>query len=240
MLLNEQRSSTWNDLLKEDSIRDLDRIEMEIGTNFTPAPQNVLRFMNNDLHKIKVCLVGQDPYFSLDGGERVSIGRAFQPNNLVDWAQAYRQVSLKNIIRLIHKSYSGITEYKEIKKYKEIVAEIEQNKFMIKPPREWFDSMEEQGVLFLNRYLTTELGTANAHRKIWDHFMTEVIQYIDQKRPDMIWFLWGTEATQCEELLTKGVLYKSRHPMMCSEKYEDDFLKAECFRKTMGIVNWLG
>ena len=28
--------------------------------------------------------------------------------------------------------------------------------------------------------------------------------------------------------------------MMCSEKYEDDFLKSDCFKDTMNIINWLG
>lgn len=240
MLLNEQRSSTWDELLDIDAIHALERIEIEIGNNYTPELKNVLRFMNNDLNKIKICIVGQDPYFSLDGGNLVAIGRAFQPNNLVDWTQKYKQVSLKNMVRLIHKTYSGIVEYEEIKKYKEIVLEIQQSKFKIKPPKEWFESMEEQGVLFLNRYLTTEIGVANAHRKIWDDFMGKVLKYIDRKRPDMIWFLWGTEAAQCSGLLNNGLHYKSRHPMMCSIQYEDDFLKAECFKKTMDLVNWLG
>ncbi|MBC7958279.1 MAG: uracil-DNA glycosylase [Vallitaleaceae bacterium] len=240
MLLNERRSSTWNDLLDKTMTQALERIELEIGNNHTPEPKNVLRFMNNDLSKMKICIVGQDPYFSLDGENLVSIGRAFQPNNLVDWSQTYKQVSLKNMIRLIHKTYTGIEAYEEIKKYKEIVSEIQGGKFNIKPPKEWFDSMEEQGVLFLNRYLTTEIGVANAHRDIWDDFMAKVIQYIDQKRPDMIWFLWGTEAAGCAQLLSNGVRYLNRHPMMCSNKYDDDFLKAECFKRTMGIVNWLG
>jgi uracil-DNA glycosylase len=240
MLLNEQRSSTWNDLFNEKMIEDLERIEMEIGDDYTPSLKNVLRFTHNNLDEVKVCIIGQDPYFSLDGGDLVANGRAFQPNNLMDWSQKYKQVSLKNIVRLIYKNYSGITKYKEIKKYSEVVDEIKKNAFEIKPPGEWFDSLEHQGVLLLNRYLTTKVGTANAHRKIWEAFMADVFKYIDQKRPDMIWFLWGKEAHQCSELLKNGVIYKSRHPMMCSEKYEDDFLKAECFEKTMDKINWLG
>ncbi len=240
MLLNENRSVTWNELMDDETFALLESIQEKLGNNYTPELKNVLRFMNNDLNKIKICILGQDPYFSLVDDECVAIGRAFQPNNLVDWSQPYRQVSLKNMVRLIHKSVTGIDAYEKIKKYKDIVGEIQTSMFMIKPPREWFDSMEEQGVLFLNRYLTTEIGTANAHRNIWDHFMAKVIQYIDQKKPDLIWFLWGNEAIQCEDLLKHGQIYKSRHPMMCSSKYEDDFLKAVCFKETMHLVNWLG
>ena len=32
----------------------------------------------------------------------------------------------------------------------------------------------------------------------------------------------------------------SRHPMLCSSKYDDDFLKSDCFIKTNHIIKWLG
>ena len=240
MLLNNTRSITWEGFLDSDHIQALGCIENELGDNYTPAKENILRFMNIDLQNIKICILGQDPYFSEVNGNLVANGRAFQPNDLLRWDQSFKQVSLKNIIRLIHKTYNSIEIYEDIKKYKEIVVEINNGTFPLKQPREWFDSLETQGVLFLNRYLTTEIGTANAHRKIWDRFMVDVIRYIDQERPDMIWFLLGNEAIQCCNILKDGIIYKSRHPMMCSKIYEDDFLKADCFKKTMNQVNWLG
>lgn len=134
----------------------------------------------------------------------------------------------------------NIEGYEDIASYKNIVSEIAEGRFPIKQPREWFDSLEKQGVLFLNRYLTTEIGKPNAHRSIWDEFMKDVFRFIDKKRPDLVWFLWGSEAQQSLELIKNGLIYKCRHPMMCSDKYEDDFLKSECFKDTKNIINWLG
>lgn len=240
MLLNENRSKSWDDFLNEDILDTLRKIEDKLGSDYTPAYSNVLRFMNNDINQVKVCIVGQDPYYSLDNGELVAIGRAFQPNNLVSWSQSFRQISLKNIVRLIYKSYNDIEDYSNIKKYKDIVKEIELGQFPILQPRDWFNSLEQQGVLFLNRYLTTEVGTPNAHRIIWNEFMSEVFRYIGSTKPDINWFLWGNEAQECENIIKKGKFYISRHPMMCSEKYEDDFLKSDCFKNTMNIIHWLG
>lgn len=239
MLLSKNHSGTWDELLLGKT-SELQEIEKSLGENFTPSIENILRFLNSDLCKIKVCIVGQDPYYSLDNNKLVANGRSFQPNNLEKWSQPYRQVSLKNIIRLVHKTYKGIDKYEDILSYKNIVNEISNGSFGIKQPKEWFDSLETQGVLFLNRYLTTDIGQPNAHRNIWDGFMKDVFKFIDEKRPDLIWFLWGNEAQQSLELIDNGVIYKSRHPMMCSKKYEDDFLKSECFKDTMNVIDWLG
>lgn len=240
MLLNENKSKSWDEFLSDDMLKKLSDIESKLGNDYTPAKENILRFMNNDLEKMKVCIVGQDPYYSLDHGEPVAIGRAFQPNNLISWSQSFRQVSLKNMVRLVYKAYNDIEDYKEIKKYKEIVKEIESGEFPILQPREWYNSMEQQGVLFLNRYLTTKVGIPNAHRHIWNDFMGEVIHYMGLKKSDMNWFLWGNEALGCEKIIEQGIFYKSRHPMMCSEKYPDDFLKSDCFKATKDMINWLG
>lgn len=240
MLLNNSRSESWNDFLTKDVIETLNGIEREIGENYAPEGNNVLRFMENDLDKIRICIIGQDPYYSVEKGELVANGRSFQPANLADWAEPYRQGSLKNIIRLIHKTYAQIEDYKDIKKYREIVLEIKSKEFDIKNPQEWFDSLEKQGVLFLNRYLTTEIGTPNAHREIWNVFGAEVFRYIDKMRPDMIWFLWGKEAIACSLYIENGTIYECRHPSRCSSKNEDDFLKSNCIEETRNIINWLG
>lgn len=239
MLIGKKYSRTWHELIAKEA-NELEKIEKLLGQNYTPSNENILRFLNNDLYNIKVCIVGQDPYYSVENNNLVACGRAFQPDNLISWNQTYRQVSLKNIIRLVHKTYRNIDEYEDILSYKSVAKEIDEGKFAIKKPKEWFDSLEKQGVLFLNRYLTTEIGQPNAHRNIWDNFMKNVFGFMDEKRPDLIWFLWGNEAQRITEFIKHGKIYKNRHPMMCSKKYEDDFLKSECIKNTMNIINWLG
>ena len=229
---------SWNEFLSNDILIMLKRIEKQIGDDYTPDDINVLRFLHMDVKNIKVVILGQDPYHSTyKDNLKVANGRAFEPENLYDWHDKFRQVSLKNIIRLIHKSINEIEEYDDILKYNEIVKEIDYGRFNLKRPHDFFNSIENQGVLLLNTAFTTKLHQANAHKKLWEPFTIELIKFLNSK--DIYWFLWGKNSLDYEEYI-EGIKIISNHPMMCSKKYENDFLKSSCFKDTKNIINWLG
>jgi uracil-DNA glycosylase len=236
MLLPQYISPSWAGFLTKDILNKLDIIEKEISTTYTPSKDTILRFLNTDLNKAKICIVGQDVYYQ----PGISTGRSFEVGGLYKWDMPFKQVSLKNIVRLIYKSYKGTTEYEDILKFSDILKEIKNDKFPILAPRELFESLEQQGVIFLNTYLTCETNKPNSHRHIWQEFSTELFNYISIQIPDLNWFLWGKEALSKKQYIKNGVIFYSRHPMLCSNKYHDDFLKSTCFRDTMDIINWLG
>lgn len=245
MLIPADYDKSWNEFLTEDVRFEIHDIEKRIGCDYTPDTEKVLRFLKMDLNKVKCIWLGQDPYkseFILKDGSvaKVSIGRAFQPGNLESWYQPFKQVSLKNIVRLIYKSYNPVLSYKDIKSYKNVTLDIKQGLFPILDPKGWFNSLENQGVMFLNTYLTCKVGVSNSHKDLWLDFSKKLIIYISKKNTNIIWFLWGKEAISNKELIKKGIIYECRHPMMCSDKYDDDFLKSNCFEDTKNIINWLG
>lgn len=227
---------SWKGFLTKEVIDELTKIENSVGNDYTPGSSKVLRFMGLGLNKMKVVILGQDPYKPLG----VATGRSFEPANLYNWNDKFRQVSLKNIVRLIYKSLNNIEDYEDIPSYKEITSKIVNGDFNIKEPKEWFNSLEKQGVLFLNTTLTCRIGVSNSHKSSWDNFSKKLITYISTENPELYWFLWGKEAISNKEFIENGKVYTSNHPMMCSEKYEDDFLKGECFRDTKNIIDWLG
>ncbi|HHZ03314.1 MAG TPA: uracil-DNA glycosylase [Tissierellia bacterium] len=226
--------SSWDKFLTEDIILELESIERKIGNNTNPEHGNILRFMMNNLYDIKVVILGQDPY--PEKGR--ATGRAFEVGDLYSWNQKFRQVSLKNIVRLIYKNYNGIREYSQIKKFSEIQREIKKGDFTILPPDKIFKSWEKQGVLLLNTYLSVEPGNTGSHIHIWKDFSERLLEFISEENRDISWFLWGKMAEEKKQFIKHGKLYISRHPMMCSEKYEDDFLRNDCFKDTMNIINW--
>ncbi len=228
--------SSWDKFLCDDIRDELKIIDEKIGKNINPDYENVLRFLKRDLNKIRVVILGQDPY--PEKGR--ATGRAFEVGDLNSWNDKFRQVSLKNIIRLLHKNYNDIDEYDKILKFSEIQEEIKEGRFNIAPPYEIFKSWEKQGVLLLNTYLTVEHGITGSHIAIWEHFSTRLLGYISEQNSEVSWFLWGKQAEEKSKLIKQGKFYISRHPMMCSEKYEDDFLKNNCFKDTMKLINWLG
>lgn len=233
---------SWNGLMTAETLNELKNIEAQIGDDFVPSPENAMRFLQKGLPSIKCIWVGQDPYYTLyEEDKPVANGAAFWPSDLKDWNQSFSQRSLQNIIRAVYAAVYDIEEYGDIPKYNEIKAMIKSGKFAIKQPQEWFASIENQGVLLLNTYLTTKTGKGNAHRKIWAPFSEKMIKYIADNNKTAVWFLWGGEAQEKLPLLpAEAKTYCSNHPTFCSSKYETDFLKNPCFKETKQIINWLG
>lgn len=231
---------TWKSILDEPVMNMLDNIDNQIGSNFTPPADKVLRFMSNDIHSWKVVILGQDPYPAPGAAN----GRAFQPDYLVDWLQTHRHSSLKNILRLLYKTYlqkESTSWVSENPSYQDVKTALATGLFPIAQPRQWFDSTESQGVLWLNTSLTCETGNSNSHKEIWEQFSRWVINRLSTFNPNLIWFLWGTEAQSMKAWIRgnpKG--YMSRHPMMCSDKYLNDFMYSKCFYDTWELIDWLG
>lgn len=222
---------SWCPFFTEKRIQEIENIENKIGSNINPTIDKVFRFATTDLNNLQVCILSQDPY----PNSKVPTGRAFEVGTLTSWTQKYAQHSLKNIVRLIYKAYnSELIDYEDIKK------KITVGEFDILPPRELFDSLEQQGVLFLNTYLTCESGKANSHREIWQDFSNDLIKFISQTNPDIIWFLWGGEAQKNEKYISKGKIYKSNHPRLYDTDTPNAFLNSNCFEDTKELIDWRG
>jgi uracil-DNA glycosylase len=75
----------------------------------------------------------------------------------------------------------------------------------------------EQGVLLLNRTLTTRIGEAGAHSKLgWDEFTSAALSEL-ANRNDLVFILWGTPAIELGRRIAAGsskrcLLIESSHP----------------------------
>lgn len=236
MIMPKNIHPSWNPFLTKEVVEGINMIENKIGSNYNPHnTERILRFLTVDLNKVQIIWLGQDVY-PMKGA---ATGRSFEVGGLTSWHGPFRQVSLKNIVRLLHKNYHGIRNYEDIKSFQEIKKEMITGEFPIQSPDKWFDELEKQGVLFLNTSFTCETGIPNSHKHIWKDFSKGVLGYISNVKPHAKWFLWGKEAISNKAYIQQGVFYESRHPMMCSPKYSDDFLKFKGFEETMNSINWI-
>ncbi|MGI6622153.1 MAG: uracil-DNA glycosylase [Clostridiaceae bacterium] len=235
-LLPKDVHTSWNDFLNNDILELLYEIECTIGDEYSPQRDRILRFLETDFSDIKIIILGQDPYPEAGA----ATGRAFEVGTLTSWFQPFRQVSLKNIIRLIYISEKGISCDNKIPTFSQIIDEIKSGNFRLAEPDHLFSNLEKQGVLFLNTYFTVIPGKPLSHKEIWQGFTERLLSWISSMDPGIIWFLWGKNAQRFKPFILNGKFYESRHPMMCSNTYADDFLKSDCIKKTMGIVNWTG
>ena len=76
-------------------------------------------------------------------------------------------------------------------------------------------SWQKQGVLLLNTVLTVEAHKAGSHRgKGWEIFTTEVIKYLNETRPHLVFILWGRDARNKKSLIdtSRHLVLESPHP----------------------------
>ena len=198
---------------------------------YIPKNEYIFKALRSSISSRKVCILSNEPYSQ---GE-IATGLAFEVKD-TSWVNHEINISLKNILKLLYKTYAGKME--DIEK---IRKEISHNEFNILPPNELFKSWEKQGVLLLNSSLTAIEEKTGEHNKFWHPFTRDLIEYISTKNKNMVYLLWGKDAEQFEKNILNGEIIKSNHPAKGGHSEgEKDFLKGDFFEKTKDIINWLG
>ena len=79
----------------------------------------------------------------------------------------------------------------------------------------------KQGVLLLNKALTTEVGKRRVHADQWDSFTDHIIETISELHPGPIYFmLWGNDAKAVSGLIDeKHKIYTQIHPSPMAQRY---------------------
>ena len=198
---------------------------------YIPKNEYIFKALRSSISSRKVCILSNEPYSQ---GE-IATGLAFEVKN-TSWVNHEINISLKNILKLLYKTYTGKME--DIEK---IRKEICHNEFNILPPNELFKSWEKQGVLLLNSSLTAIEEKTGEHNKFWHPFTRDLMEYISTKNENIVYLLWGKDAEQFEKNILNGEIIKSNHPTKGGHSEgEKDFLKGDFFEKTKDIINWLG
>ena len=186
--------NNWNPFLNNKSISDeMNKIKETLKDEaYFPAADKVLRFLELDPKSIKFVIVGMEPYptdYEKDGEHYpIATGRSFEVDNVTNWSQKFKQSSLRNILKSIYFECTGKKE-----SLSTIRKEIEEGVFEISQPKEWFNQMESQVVLFLNASLTVQKYLVNSHNALWKNYMDQLIQYIEEQSHP-VWLLFGKDA----------------------------------------------
>lgn len=143
------------------------------------------------LEKIKVVIIGQDPYPGSKKINNVLIPEAMGFSFSVPMGYGCPK-SLKNI-------YDNLYKYKHIRKL---------------PKSGSLSFWALQGCFMINSSLTTTLGSRNAHRNIWTEFTQDLIEYINTKCTNIVFLVWGSSAHKiCKSIdPKKHFIITSSHP----------------------------
>lgn len=181
--------------------------------------------MKQNLYNLNYVLIGMDPYpqdYALNDNiiKPVATGRCFEPDYLDNWLDEMNK-SLENILKVIY-----LNETNTIKSINEIRSEIYNNRFKILPPHEWFDNLENQGVLLLNYALTVKKNSPGSHIKLWSNFTTKLVNYINENNNDINWILLGKNAQILSKYIDNYKLIIGPHP-----SYYTFIDKDNCFKQ---------
>ncbi|CAF2610298.1 unnamed protein product [Rotaria sp. Silwood2] len=201
------RDASWSENLQElFNTNNFKQIEQFLNNLWSTGkktyPPNDLifeAFNKTSFDKVKVVLLGQDPYH--DDGQ--AHGLAFS----VPKTMTILPPSLKNI-------------------FKELANDI--TSFQI-PNHGCLEKWANSGILLLNASLTVEPHLPNSHSRIgWTQFTDDVIKLLSTKRKGLVFLLWGGYAHAKEKLIdqTKHTIIKTAHPSPLSF---NKFSNCKCF-----------
>lgn len=170
----------------------LNQLESQVAdlSNLCPRSDIVMAAFAADPASISVVIIGQDPYPT----EGVAVGRAFAVS------QPPAPASLRNIL-LELQSDLGVDFAPD---------DSEPSLFdfgsTVSAPKLDLSGWQEQGVMLLNRHLTTVVGEPGAHFKLgWTAFTDAVVTHLIRTNPLTVLVLWGAQAQQLTQSLAHEI-----------------------------------
>jgi len=170
------------------SLRDFLKQEKSTGKTVYPANPLIFNAFNHTpFDKVRVVIIGQDPYHGDDKGQAQAHGLSFSVPQGVK-----PPPSLRNI-------------------FKEIEADLG-----IKMSGEGdLTPWAKQGVLLLNATLTVEMANAGSHQKRgWEEFTDAAITALNDHKEGLVFVLWGSYAQKKGEIINnkRHLVLNSPHP----------------------------
>jgi uracil-DNA glycosylase len=206
------KNSGWHRVLKgflvsEDFKNILVTLAKAVGEDkrFTPPLKQVFRaFQECPFDKLRVIIVGQDPYPQLG----VADGIAFSCGNTFK-----QEASLRYILHAVNDTvYDGKQDVK-----------------LADPSLvRW----SNQGVLMLNTALTTEVGKIGKHFDIWQPFIAYLIDMLSKSDRPLIWVFMGKQAQGLAEMVDDhhqiltcshpaSAAYQKQHKWECNNVFNE-------------------
>lgn len=181
-----------------------------------PEGKNIFNAFNcTPFNKVKVVIIGQDPYHSYETIDNKIVPHAHGLCFSIPEKAKKIPPSLKNIFK-----------------------EINQDLGFEIPDHGNLTSWAQQGVFLLNATLTVRVHEAGSHQKKgWETFTDSVIKKLSDEKNRLIFLLWGKFAQNKEELIdtNKHFILKAAHPSPFSAY--NGFFGCKHFSKTNEILS---
>lgn len=172
--------------------------EITSGRAFFPKPERIFAsFDHCPLDRLRVVILGQDPYHSVEMVEQKTLSHAHGLCFSIPESARRVPPSLQNIFKEISANMKKSGRAYEIPSHGNLTS--------------WAD----QGVLLLNSVLTVSPGQAASHAgKGWEIFTDRVIERISVEKSGVIFLLWGRYAQEKGKNIdsSKHYILRAAHP----------------------------
>lgn len=230
----------WTSLLSQEIEKDYFQALLSFLTeeyakdHVVPSKDNVFKpFRLTDYDKVKVVIIGQDPYPGVGQANGLAFG---VPDDFYPKPKTFGEI-IKELCVGLWKSG----------RYTNALDPL----FDIKGSS--MEGWAQQGVLMLNACLTTEKGKPRAHRgKGWERFVTRALKYLGEQENRIVFIAWGEEA---KALLASADVNRNGHHLILTAGHPstlaarskkpfsgcDHFNKANAFLSSHGIqpIDWI-
>jgi len=207
-----------------------DRI-MPLFKDTQTTPRRKVAFKAFDLvpfEKVKVVIVGQDPYYQIADRETYATGLAFALNPKI----------LKNV------KLKALKGGKSLRTILKAIA-LELGESLSDTPATDLESLAGDGVLLLNAALTTRQNQPNAHVKIWKSFTASVLLALNARKESIYYVLTCESAKVFAPLIQAPhkIFFNYKHPSRCwrvSSRLKQKRAEINFFRETRNSlgINW--
>jgi uracil-DNA glycosylase len=171
--------ASWKALL-EGEIQNFEKVEHFLeNSNFIPRKNEIFNALSIDPEKIRVVIVGQDPY----PNPIHAMGLSFS----VPKSVSPLPPTLRNIFKELASDLGILNTSGDLSHWR------------------------DQGVLLINRVLTTEEGSSLTHSGIgWEAITKKIVEVAAQNKAVAV--LWGNRAAELADLFPRNFVLASAHP----------------------------
>lgn len=167
----------------------------------TPKRKDVFKaFELVPFEKVKVVILGQDPYYQVSGKIPYATGLAFACNPKAIKNTAFKNLKSGKSLRTILKAIAS-----------------ELGHVMPDSPATDLEALAQEGVLLLNTALTTSHNLPKAHLKAWKSFTAATLLALNARKTPVYFVLTCESAKAFAPLIQAPhkIFYNYKHPSRC-------------------------
>lgn len=186
--------------------------KLRSATLVIPSKKDTFRaFELTPPDKLKVILVGQDPYPKYGQPTGVAFGVDIEKSKTVPFS-----------LKMILEEVENTTDVLQL------------------TPDHSLEPWCKQGVLMLNTAFTIEAGRIGSHTEMWKPFIERLLKDITTKYPDVPVIFLGAKAAAFEGCLNGNPVIKASHPAAEAYGRRGGFLKSGVFSKCNEVLKEQG